>query len=92
MISMKSIPVKQDGFTVRVINEETIFVNEKGDMLHSLNGTGSFIWSRIDGKTSLERLYKFLLEEYDVPCQNADGDILKFIGELEQKGIIRLLE
>lgn len=89
---MKSIPVKQDCFTVRVIDDETIFVNEKGDMLHSLNETGSFIWSRIDGKTTLEGLLGLLRAEYDVPAAGSAEDLTRFLGELEEKGIVRLLE
>jgi hypothetical protein len=92
MKTMKSIPAKQDGFTVRVIGDETILVNEKGDMLHTLNQTGSFIWGHIDGKTPLEQICKKLFGEFDAPAESIESDIMVFFDELERNGIIRYLQ
>jgi hypothetical protein len=89
MITLKSVPVKQDGFTVRAIDDETIFVNDRGDTLHSLNETGSFIWGRIDGKTALGELLELLRAEYEAASHDSEDDLFKFIGELAEKGIVR---
>ncbi len=90
MADMKRIPVKQTGFTVREIDTEMILVGEKGNVLHSLNETGSFIWSRIDGAIDMDGLLELVCREYDVPQEAALADLVSFIGTLAEKGIIAL--
>ncbi len=90
MITLETIPVKLDSFTSRVIDDETIIVNDRGDMLHTLNKTGSFIWKQMDGKTSLGKILEILCAEYDVPRSSAVDDLIKHIGELAENGIVLL--
>ncbi len=92
MITMETIPIKRDSFSSRAIDDETIIVNDRGDMLHTLNETGSFIWKRIDGHTSVGKILESLYAEYDAPPRSAEDDLLKYIEELAEKGIIRFKE
>ncbi len=89
---MKSIAVKRDGFTVRRIGEETILVNDKGDTLHTLNDTGSFIFQHIDGTTPIGEICLKLSAEFDVPTDGTlEMQVGAFLDELEREGIIRFL-
>ncbi len=92
MISMETIPIKRDSFSSRAIDDETIIVNDQGDRLHTLNRTGSFIWKQIDGEASLGKILENLCAEYDVPPRSAEDDLLKYIGELAEKGIVHFKE
>lgn len=88
MIASDTIPVSNDTFTVREIGEEIIFLNEKGDMLHTLNEVGSFLWKCIDGTKSVGNILKLMCDEYDVSCDKAEKDLITFLGELTTKKII----
>jgi hypothetical protein len=90
MIAMSSIPSTDDTFIARTIEGETILINDKGDMLHTLNRTGSFIWARVDGAKSLRDILGLLCAEYDIAEERAEEDIRAFVEELQRKGIVRI--
>ena len=88
MIASDTIPVSNDTFTVREIGEEIIFLNEKGDMLHTLNEVGSFVWKSIDGTRSVGDILELMCGEYDVSRDKAEKDLITFLNELTGKKIV----
>jgi hypothetical protein len=92
MIGMKAVPVPIDSLVARKIGDETILVNESGDTLHTLNETGSFVWSLIDGRRSLGEILSFMDEEYDLPADAAEKEVADFVQELVQRGLVRVAE
>ena len=90
MIAMSGVPVADPRFIARRIEAETILINEKGDMLHTLNETGSFIWTCVDGAKTLKDILGLLCTEYDITEERAEEDIRAFVEELQQKGIVRI--
>ena len=90
MITLETIPTPDTTFTVRRIGDETIFINEKGDRLHTINELGSFIWEHIDGDASLGDILDSVLSEYEAEREEAQEDLRRFIKELEEKGIVSL--
>jgi hypothetical protein len=53
-----------------------------------LNELGSRVWDAIDGRRTLAQILATLLEEYDVPREQAERDMLDFIGELRTQGMV----
>lgn len=88
MVSLETVPVAVDKYTVREIADETIFMADEGDELHTLDEVGSFIWKAIDGNKSLLIILNEICDEYDVERDVAENDLKKFIGELTEKGIL----
>ena len=92
MTSLQAIPRMNPDFTVRDVGEEMIFISSKGDMLHTLDSVGAFIWRNVDGKRSVKDILHILLESYDVVVAIAEKDLLRFFDELEQKNIVQMSE
>jgi len=90
MVSLETVPVAVDKYTVREIAEETIFMADEGDELHTLDEVGSFIWKAIDGNKSLLTILNEICDEYDVERTVAENDLMKFINELAEKGIVTI--
>jgi len=88
--NLQAIPRTNPDFTVRNVGEEVIFISSKGDMLHTLDPVGAFIWKHIDGERSIEDILAILLESYDVVVSAAERDILHFFDELERKNIVQM--
>jgi len=88
MVSLETVPVAVDKYTVREIADETIFMADEGDELHTLDEVGSFIWKAIDGNKSLLTILNEICDEYDVERDVAENDLKKFISELTDKGIL----
>ena len=90
MKNLSAVPVPAEGLTVKRIGTETIILTESGEELHTLDETGTFVWSSIDGKHMLKQILDTLCEEYDVVRERAKTDLLSFIQGLEEKDIISL--
>lgn len=55
---------------------------------YGLDEVGSFIWTHIDGKSSIDDITKILPEEFNNVPDNAKSHIEKLLGEMEKKGLI----
>lgn len=88
MKNLSAVPVPADGLIVKQIGTETIILTESGEELHTLDQTGTYVWSEIDGKKTLGQILDKLCDEYDVTRDRAQADLQEFIGALEEKQII----
>ena len=88
MKNLSAVPVPAAGLTVKQIGTETIILTESGEQLHTLDQTGTYVWSEIDGKKSLGQILDGICDEYDVSRERAQADLIEFIGALEEKQII----
>lgn len=88
MKNLSAVPVPAAGMTVKQIGTETIILTESGEQLHTLDQTGTYVWSEIDGKKSLGQILDGICDEYDVSRERAQADLIEFIGALEEKQII----
>ena len=78
---------KNENFVYRRIGDETVLVpirESTGDMdaIYNLNEVGAFIWDHLDGNNSLEDVKRGILDEFDVPPEQAEADLLGFIKDL----------
>jgi hypothetical protein len=78
---------KNENFVYRRIGDETVLVpirESTGDMdaIYNLNEVGAFIWDHLDGSNSLEDVKRGILDEFDVPPEQAEADLLGFIKDL----------
>ena len=90
MVTLDNIPVPCDGFAIRELGNEIIFIADAGDELHSLDETGTFIWRNIDGSNSLSIILESICDEYEVERSRAEKDLKKFIRKLKEKGLVVL--
>ena len=82
MTTLATTPRRNDSFCVRRLGEETIFLAEKGAVIHSLDEMGSFIWEAVDGKRSLAEILDRVCAEFDVSRETAEADLRRFMDEL----------
>jgi methyltransferase-like protein len=80
---------KNENFVFRQIDDETILVpikNNVGDMgaIYNLNEVGAYVWSHLDGRNTLLDVKNGVVEEFEVSPQDAEGDLMEFVGQLEE--------
>lgn len=83
----------KEGFILRSIVGETVVI-PSGDELNLniliiLNGTGAFLWERLEKGSDLESLTAALLAEYDVDSQTARTAVEGFVKKLEAHGFLQ---
>ena len=88
MIDLNSKPVLSDKFCVRELGEETIFLAESGDTIHSLDAVGTFVWQQLVAGKSLAGALDEICAAYEVERDVAEADLRSFAAELQAKQLI----
>ncbi len=86
-VSLDTAYERSDRIVARRIAEEFLLVPLVGrganlDSIYSLNRVGTFIWERLDGKTTGHTLVTALCSHFEVSPPQAEEDFLDFVGTL----------
>ena len=88
---MKCMKLKE-GFLLREVAGQMVAVPTAGDldlnMMITLNGTGAFLWEKLQSEISEDGLVSALLDEYDVDEATARRSVEAFVGRLRENGFI----
>lgn len=82
MLDLDLILKPNEDCPVREIGDGLVIMAPTGDVTHSLEEIGAFIWRQLDGKRSLKEIIDFMTGEYDVSHEQATADLQHFVGEL----------
>lgn len=72
-------------------NNIVVAVGEAGENFHGmmkLNGTGCFLWEKLEAGAEKDELISALLDEYEVEREQAASAVDSFVAELERLGCI----
>ena len=82
----------KEGFILSQVGGQTVVlpVNDDLDLstMIKLNGTGAFLWERMQEETSEDALVAALLAEYEVDEATARGCVQRFVGKLRDNGFL----
>ena len=76
----------------QVIDDETIIVVPREKMMHSLKKTGTVLWQALEAGADLDRLVGVLVDSFEVEEGRAREDVIVFLEDLWEKGLIREAE
>lgn len=88
MISLETRIAKSPDLAVQDHFEETFVLNLSDMTVHCLGDIESGIWSFIDGGRTAGSILDWVCEEYDVERERAERDILEFLSDLSEKGLV----
>ncbi|MBQ7034255.1 MAG: PqqD family protein [Clostridia bacterium] len=82
----------KEGFILREIAGNTVVI-PSGDtmdlnMMITLNGTGAFLWKKLEAETEPQALVDALLEEYEVTQEQAKKSVAKFLEQLKENDFL----
>ena len=82
----------KDGFILRQVAGKTVVLpcDDTLDlnMMITLNGTGAFLWKKLQEETTSEALVAALLGEYDVDEKTANTCVAAFVEKLHANGFL----
>ena len=61
-----SFPKRRSDVSAGVVDGETVLLDRKGNLVHQLNQTATYVWERCDGKTSETEVASQLTEVFEV--------------------------
>ncbi|MGQ9476798.1 MAG: PqqD family protein [Actinomycetota bacterium] len=79
------------GIAWRIIEEEAVLVDVRRDEVLHLNPTASYLWSMLDGRTSLEEIALRMTAEFEVEKEDALRDVIDFASRLLEKGVAEVV-
>lgn len=86
--NLTQIYKKNAGTPWQTVGEETIVIDPAQQFSHEMDNTATFIWNRLDGNFSIEQIVDELCAEYSVARELAAEDVIDFINQLDQKGLV----
>ena len=82
----------KEGFLMRTVAGKTVVLPCEDtldlNMMITLNGTGAFLWERLQEETTQEALVAALLGEYDVDEETAHQSVAVFVEKLNANGFL----
>jgi hypothetical protein len=89
VVALEAAYERSDRIVARRIAGEFLLVPLVGrganlDSIYSLNRVGTFIWDRLDGRTTGHALVAALCSHFDVASPEAETDYRDFVGTLLQ--------
>jgi len=81
-------PRQRPDLKARIVDGETVLLDRAAGRVHQLNATASFVWSKLDGIASAEKVAAEVAEAFDVDPQTAARDVDAL---LAQFGALNLL-
>jgi len=82
------IPKRNHDAAFRVIDGEAVVVLPSRSEVKILSEVGSRIWELMDGKTTISQICETICMEYDVSPETALDDVLNFIKEIGDEGML----
>jgi len=81
-------PLWRDDLQVRKVGDEVVVLDRRNGLIHQLNGTAGFVWSRCDGSVTVEVIAASLAEEYGLDREQARQDVEAAIGKFSKLGLL----
>jgi len=81
-------PRARPDLTARAVDGEAVLLDRAGGKVHQFNRTATFIWSRLDGRTSPENLAAALAEAFEVEPETAGRDVEALLQQLRALGLL----
>jgi len=90
MVSLDSYAVPNPAVVGRIIEGEAVLVLPEQGQVKVLNEVGARIWALADGTRTLRQIAAALCDEYEVDQAQAETDVLDFVTQLVEQGIVSL--
>jgi len=82
----------KEGFILRDVAGETVVIPSGDDldlnMMITLNGTGKFIWEKLEQGIALDDLVDAVHDEYEVTRERAREAVCAFVAKLNDNGFL----
>jgi len=89
-LTLNSYPAPAEHVRGRRLEHEAVVVLPDRGEVKVLNEVGAQIWALTDGTRSVRDIVAALCAEYEVSPAVVEADTLKFLAELQQKGLITI--
>jgi len=87
-MNLKRVMTKTSDAAYRIYEGKATIVLPGRAEVKVLNPAGSLVWDQLDGSRPLEQILEAIVEEFEVSRQQAEADLLEFVGTLQDNGMV----
>jgi hypothetical protein len=92
MIDKDAVFRRRSDIRYRIVGPEAVVVRQSVPEVLVLNGVGARVVERIDGTLTVDALVTALASEYDVERETLERDVIAFLDDLAEGGVIERVE
>ena len=80
--------MQRPGLSIRYVDLEAIILDREADVVHQLNPSASYIWSRFDGNTSIDDIIQSLVDDFQLDVAAATQEVTELVEQLSQHNLL----
>lgn len=73
---------------LQCIDDETLLFNSANGLFFTLNEMGTMMWEKMSESSSLQNIFDYMVELYEVDSAVLTNDILSFATILAEQGLV----
>ncbi|MDZ7717600.1 MAG: PqqD family protein [Balneolaceae bacterium] len=77
---------------VSSIEDELVMFDAEAGQYYGLNNVGTAVWNHLETKKTVDELAEVLTTEFDITVDECRKELIEFLPELEEKGLIEVVE
>lgn len=84
--------VRTNKALVSSIEDELVMFDVNAGQYYGLNNVATAVWNHLETKKTVDELAQALTSEFDISIEECRKELLEFLPELEEKGLIEVVE
>lgn len=84
--------VRTNKALVSTIEDELVMFDVNAGQYYGLNNVATAVWNHLETEKTVEELCQALIGEFDITLDDCRNELLTFLPELEEKGLIEVVE
>ena len=87
-LTVDSVIARVSDVTSAEVDDELLMMRLESDAYFGLDDIGARIWALLEQPVSVGAVCATLVREYDVTPEQCQRDVLRFLGDLAEKGLV----
>ncbi len=92
MLTLDSVIQPASGIVARESDDELVVVAPAKGKYLVLNGTGATVFHQLNGTTPLRAIAEMLSQNYQIPLERAQADVLNLVSQLMERDIVGIAQ
>jgi hypothetical protein len=89
-LDLSSVVARVEQQVVATLEDEIVVLNMNDSVYYGLDGIGAFIWRSIEDPGKISSVVDAVLDNFEVSRECCEEDVLSFLLELSDAGLIRV--
>lgn len=90
-ITLDSRVQRSDGVVAAPVQHELVLMSVERGQYYGTSGVGAWLWERIEKPVAVRELCQRLQELYEVDPATCGRDVLRFLEEVREQGMLTVL-